>query len=117
MSASDRPHRRQGCLGRRHFLGMGAALPALAAGASVISVSAQEPKAAAGKADPGTKWGVPGPYPGRVVEIRNQQMIKNDVKNREAIHQATVRGMMELTARPTRSKRGKAFSSPAMSSA
>ena len=112
MSPSDRPHRRDGCLGRRHFLGMGAAIPALAAGVSLVSVSAQEPKAAAGKADPGTKWGVPGPYPGRVVEIRNKQMIKNDVKNREAIHQATVRGMMDLTGATDSVEAWKSFFEP-----
>ncbi len=76
-----------GCLGRRRFLALGAAVPALA-GMSLTHVSAQEPGPAAGKADPNAKWGIPGPYPGRVVEVRHSQMIKNDVKNREAIHQA-----------------------------
>jgi hypothetical protein len=85
-----------GCLGRRQFLALGATAPALA-GMSLSHISAQEPRAAAGKADPNTKWGVPGPYPGRVIEVRHSQMIKNDVKNREAIHQAAARGMTELT--------------------
>jgi Domain of unknown function (DUF362) len=84
------------CLDRRRFLAVGATAPALA-GMSFSHASAQEAKAAAGKADPNAKWGVPGPYPGRVVEVRHSQMIKNDVKNREAIHQATARGMMGLT--------------------
>ena len=84
------------CLGRRRFLAVGAAAPALA-GMSPSHISAQEPRTAAGKADPNAQWGVPGPYPGRVVEVRHSQMIKNDVKNREAIHQATARGMMGLT--------------------
>jgi hypothetical protein len=83
-------------MGRRRFLATGAALPALA-GMSLTHVSAQEPKAAAGKVDVHTKWGIPGPYPGRVIEVRNPRMIHNDVKNREAIHQAATRGMIELT--------------------
>jgi Domain of unknown function (DUF362) len=85
-----------GYLNRRGFLAVGASVPVIVQ-TSLIHVSAQEPRAAAGKSDPGTKWGVPGPYPGRVVEVRHSQMIKNDVKNREAIKQATARGMMELT--------------------
>jgi Domain of unknown function (DUF362) len=84
------------CLGRRKFLVLGAAVPTLA-GMTLTHVSAQESKAAAGKAEPNAKWGVPGPYPGRVVEVRHSQMIKNDVKNREAIHQTAARGMMGLT--------------------
>ena len=43
------------------------------------------------------KWGVPGPYPGRVIEVRNPGMIRNDVKNREAIKATVDRGMKELT--------------------
>ena len=60
-------------------------------------VSAQEPLAAAGKRGSDVKWGVPGPYPGRVIEVRHPRMIKKDVKNRPAIHDAVVRGMTELT--------------------
>ena len=84
------------CLGRRRFLAFGATVPVLA-GVTLTHVSAQEPRAAVGKADPNAKWGIPGPYPGRVIEVRHSQMIKNDVKNREAIHQAAARGMMGLT--------------------
>jgi hypothetical protein len=83
-------------LGRRQFLAAGAVVPALA-GVPLTYVSAQEPKAAAGKVEPHQKWGVPGPYPGRVVEVRNSRMIRNDVKNREAVHDTVVRGMKELT--------------------
>jgi len=60
-------------------------------------VSAQESKAVAGKADPNQKWGIPGPYPGAVVEVRNPRMIRNDVKNRAAIHDTVARGIKELT--------------------
>ena len=84
------------CLGRRKFLAFGAAAPAIA-GMSLSHVSAQEPRAAAGKAELNTKWGIPGPYPGRVIEVRHSRMIQNDVKNRAAIHEAMARGMTELT--------------------
>src|SRR4051794_31616967 len=85
-----------GCLGRRQFLAVSAAAPTLAVMSSAYT-SAQEPKAAAGTTGPDQKWGVPGPYPGRVIEIRNRQMIKQDVKNRAAIHETVDRGMKELT--------------------
>jgi len=86
-----------GGLKRRGFLG--AAAGAVAAQASLPSmlVSAQEAKAAAGKAAADEKWGVPGPFPGRVIEVRKPDMIRNDVKDREAIAKAVGRGMKELT--------------------
>ena len=67
------------------------------AGIPISHVSAQESKAAAGKAEHDEKWGVPGPYPGRVIEVHNPRMIRNDVKNREAIKETVGRGMKELT--------------------
>ena len=81
-------------LRRRQFLaGAAAAVPALAG----LHASAQERKAAADpKALDGTP-GVPGPYPGRVVEVRNRGMIRSGVKNREAIKATLARGMKELT--------------------
>jgi hypothetical protein len=85
-----------GGLGRRRFLAASAAVPALA-GMSLAAVSAQEPKAAAGQAGANEKWGIPGPYPGRVIEVFNPRMIQHDVKDRAAIHAAVDRGMTELT--------------------
>jgi hypothetical protein len=85
-----------GGLARRQFLGTFAAAP-LMAELPFRHVSAQEPRAAAGQDDPQVKWGVPGPYPGKVVEVRNQRMIRHGVKNREAIKEAVDRGMKELT--------------------
>ena len=102
---------------RREFLGARLPFPGLPDCRSA-HVSAQEPKAAAGKADANEKWGIPGPYPGRVIEVRNPRMIKNDVKNREAIHQAVGRGNEGADRRrPTRSRPGEASSSRATSSA
>jgi Domain of unknown function (DUF362) len=85
-----------GQIGRRKFLAASAAAPAMALVSSSY-VSAQEPKAAAGRAASDPKWGVPGPYPGRVIEVRNPRMISQDVKNRTAIHESVARGMKELT--------------------
>jgi hypothetical protein len=84
-----------GGLHRREFLAAAAAMPALE---GLRRVSASEPKAAD---DPGLlgggKLGVPGPYPGRVIEARNPAMIKAGVKDREAIRQTVARGLKELT--------------------
>ena len=54
-----------GGLGRRQFLAGAAALPALA----VQHVSAQEPRSAGGQPVAEEAFGIPGPYPGRVVEV------------------------------------------------
>lgn len=83
-----------GGLHRREFLAAAAALPILE---GVRIVSASEPQ---GAANPGAiegKLGVPGPYPGRVIEARNPTMIRDGVKNREAIKATVARGMKELT--------------------
>jgi len=83
-----------GGLGRRQFLAASAAVvPALAGG----HVSAQEPRAARDPKALDGPLGVPGPHPGRVIEVRNPAMIKDGVKNRGAIKAAVDRGMKELT--------------------
>ena len=74
-----------GGLGRRAFLA-GAAIP-------VLTAIANEAKAD----DAPGRLGVPGPYPGRVVEVRNPAMIRNDVRDRSAIATSVARGMKELT--------------------
>ncbi len=108
---SQREHGSGGCLGRRRFLAMSAIVPSIS-GTLLSYTSAQEPKAAAGNADPKSKWGVPGPFPGRVIEVREPRMIKNDVKNREAIHQAVGRGMTELTGATDPVEAWKSFFEP-----
>lgn len=82
---------------RRAFLA-GAALGAVPAllGATRI-VSAQEGEPAARPRGARGDLGIPGPYPGRVVEVRNPAMIQNGVKSREAIKAAVDRGMVGLT--------------------
>ena len=73
-------------LHRRGFLTAGAALPVLASGLPTY-VSAQEPRAGADG-----PWGIPGPYPGRVIEVRHRGMIRSGVKDRAAIGAAVARG-------------------------
>jgi len=108
---SQHEHSFGGCLDRRRFLAVGATAPALA-GMSIAHVSAQEPRAAGGKAEPNTKWGVPGPFPGRVIEVRHPGMIKNDVKNSAAIGQAVARGITELTGATDAVEAWKSFFEP-----
>ena len=82
-----------GGLGRRQFLASTVALPALAA----LHVSAAEPNAATDSKALVGKLGIPGPYPGRVIEVRNPALSKDGVKNRSAIKATVARGMKELT--------------------
>lgn len=81
---------------RRAFLAAAAgALPVLE---GVKLVSASEPKAAADPArNGGGRLGIPGPYPGRVIEARNPAMIRGGLKNREAVKKTVERGMKALT--------------------
>ena len=81
---------------RREFLGATAAVPGLA-GLPIAHVSAQESKAAAGKTGASEKWAIPGPFPGRVIEVRNPRMIQNGVKSHASIKESVNRGMKELT--------------------
>ncbi|QEH38732.1 hypothetical protein OJF2_73380 [Aquisphaera giovannonii] len=94
-----------GGAGRRDFLAaMGmAAAPAALGALAATHASAQEPKAAASAGTPAHvpvlgdgSLGIPGPYPGRVVEVRNPRMIRAGVKDREAIKRSVARGMKEL---------------------
>ena len=43
------------------------------------------------------KFGVPGPYPGQVIEARNPSMIQNGTRSREAIRKTLDRSLTELT--------------------
>jgi hypothetical protein len=80
---------------RRSFLGTAACVPT-AGLLAAAQVSAQEPKAAPSSGHSGA-LGIPGPYPGRVIEVKNPRMIKDGVKDRAAIKEALDRGMKELT--------------------
>src|SRR5689334_9950238 len=82
-----------GGLVRRRFLAGTLALPAAAG----LQISARTARAAPDEPGSGEKLGIPGPYPGRVVEVRNSAMIRGGVKNRTAIAASLRRGMCELT--------------------
>jgi uncharacterized protein (DUF362 family) len=82
-----------GGIGRRHFLGGLASLPLLAG----AQASGQVPRAADHRKEPQGKLGAPGPYPGRVIEVRNPSMIKNGVKNREEIKKSLGVALTSLT--------------------
>lgn len=86
------PPRPCGGLHRRGFLASAAA-----AGLAASHVSADEPGPARDRRPADGPLGVPGPYPGRVVEARNKAMIRNGVKNRDAVKATLARGMKELT--------------------
>jgi hypothetical protein len=88
-------HSHSNCLRRRQFLASAAAALPLLEG--VRRVSASELQEAADAKAPGGKLGVPGPYPGRVVEARNPAMIRDGVKSREAIKATLAKAMKELT--------------------
>jgi hypothetical protein len=47
--------------------------------------------------DVGSKFGAPGLYPGRVVEVKNPAMIRGGVKSRPAVKASLERGLKELT--------------------
>ncbi len=88
-----------GGISRRQFLAVTAsALPLATSG--LRYVSAQEPKAArsAKALELQGKLGVPGPWPGRVVECRHPGIVKADrVRDRDAMRLAMNRGLTELT--------------------
>jgi Domain of unknown function (DUF362) len=81
-----------GGIHRRQFLTSAAAIPIL----SAVHVSASETRAGDVQGKLRT-LGLPGPYPGRVVEARNPRMITNGTKRREAIKETLARGLRELT--------------------
>jgi uncharacterized protein (DUF362 family) len=82
---------------RREFAGTAALSMIGAAMAAAQEPAAQRPKAGADPAAPGGTLGVPGPYPGRVIEARNPAMIRNGRKDREAIRTTLNRGLTTLT--------------------
>lgn len=74
---------------RRDFLAAAAAAPAMAAfGPAPAAPAVREAPAS---------LGIPGPYPGRVIEVRKPGMIREGKKDRAAIKAALERGMKELT--------------------
>jgi Domain of unknown function (DUF362) len=97
-----------GGVNRRNFLAASAAsvplisaVPALGAAGDEIKARVSSKLTHVGAAsDVSSKLGAPGLYPGQVVEVKNPAMIKNGVKNREAIKNTLDRGLKELTGAP-----------------
>ena len=81
-----------GALRRRDFVGT-AAFSMLGA----MAVSAQEPRAQVGSAPRVGSLGVPGPYPGRVIEMRNPALKRRAGGNRAAMRETLNRGLIALT--------------------
>ena len=79
-----------GGMNRRAFLAAASTLPALG-GVRLVSAAGPRALALAGK------LGIPGPYPGRVVEVKNPGLIRDGKKSRAAVKQTVARGMKELT--------------------
>ena len=83
-----------GGMHRRDFVGA-----ATLAMAGAALAAAQQPAGGPGPAPRGRgeALGVPGPYPGRVIEVRNPAMIRDGRKDRAAIRTALNRGLTALT--------------------
>ncbi len=97
------------CVDRRRFLASAAALPVFSAvhvSASELRVSDAQVKGKVGS------LGLPGPYPGRVIEVRNPRMIAQGVKDRAAIKQSVARGLMELTGAGDATEAWRSFFEP-----
>jgi uncharacterized protein (DUF362 family) len=69
----------------------------LAAAGAACSQKLEESASKARPAASGSKLGIPGPYPGRVVAIEHPGSIVENVFQAEPIEQMVDRGMMELT--------------------
>ena len=76
-----------GGMHRREFLGATAVASWGAAVASwgASAVSAQEPRRKSDPAIPGGTLGIPGPYPGRVIEVRNPGLVHDGRRDRAAV--------------------------------
>jgi len=98
-----------GGFSRRRLL---AGISALSVLEGVRLVSAAQPQAAAKPAGIREELGIPGPYPGRVIEVRNPAMIRGGVKNREPIKQSVARGMKELTGADDATEAWRSFFEP-----
>jgi uncharacterized protein (DUF362 family) len=83
-----------GTISRRHLLAGLSSAPLIE---GVRRVSASESKLLADPLFDRTKLGVPGPFPGRVVETRNRGLSVNGKKNRDAFKSTLERGLKELT--------------------
>jgi uncharacterized protein (DUF362 family) len=83
-----------GGIRRREFLGAAAATWLSAPIVSTVQT------AGARAPQPAGELGVPGPYPGRVVEVKNPGLSRNRPLDRPVVRAALERGLVELTGAP-----------------
>jgi uncharacterized protein (DUF362 family) len=84
-----------GGISRRSFLAAVSTVPVIGGVRLASAAAGPSPIAVPGEVE--SNLGIPGPYPGRVIEARNPAMIKGGVKNRAAVKETLARGMKELT--------------------
>jgi uncharacterized protein (DUF362 family) len=77
---------------RREFLGA-TAISLLGA----ATVTGQQPKEGRAPGTPARTLGIPGPYPGRVIEVRNLALKRDAGDNRAAVRATLHRGLLALT--------------------
>ncbi len=99
-----------GGMRRRQFLAAGATAGA-AAMLTANRLSAASTEVATSPVSKAA-LGVPGPYPGKVVEARNPKMIQNDVKDQEAIGTTLGRALMGLTGAEDATEAWRTFFEP-----
>jgi hypothetical protein len=63
-------------------------------------------------AQPSGKLGIPGPYPGRVIEVNHKDACKGSQRNEPVIKQMIDRGMRELVGAPEGADAWRSFFSP-----
>ncbi len=85
-------HLRRGALDRRLFFGAAALSAAGAAGYAWLGRQNARPRQTAGEA----RLGLPGPFPGRVVEVHHPGSVVNLRRDRQAIAQMVAAGMCRL---------------------
>ncbi len=83
-----------GNLRRREFVGTAAAAFSML---GAMNVSAQQPGKQGASAPPGESLGIPGPYPGRVIEVRNRALQRDRAGSRAAVRETLNRGLVALT--------------------
>ena len=95
---------------RREFFA--AAMAASAVACQTKVEEAAERQSAAPAASSGSKLGIPGPYPGRVVEVRHPGSILQGAFQAEPIQRMVDKGMLELTHAETPAEAWKEFFEP-----
>ncbi|MFM7592861.1 MAG: hypothetical protein ACKO85_13825, partial [Isosphaeraceae bacterium] len=83
-----------GKLSRRALLAGMSTLPIIGA---TQHISASEAKSLKDPLFDKSRLGLPGPFPGRVIEAKNPLLIQNGKRSRDAIKATLDRGMKELT--------------------